>query len=414
MISPADCQALDAACPLRDLHTQFEPPPEGRIYLDGNSLGAMPRGVAERMAQALHQEWQGFRRHAWHRADWLDAPQRIGAAMAPLLGAPAQDVIAIDNTSTALHKLLAYGLQGMVEDAQRRVIVYEREGFPTDAHVVQGVVRHGQGRWQARAVEGEKELDAALDQQVAMVLLAHVDYRSSARWDMAAVTAKAHAVGARVLWDCSHSAGAVPVPLATTRADFAVVCGYKYLSSGPGSAALAYIRHDLQDQGWPALPGWLGHADRMNFRSHYQPAAGMLSLVGGTMPVLQNAAMECAARLWAGVPPALLHARHRSLSQTLSGLMREQCGALGVRQISPTDYAQCGGHLAFACPGGGATCEALLAAGVVTSFRQPDVIRFGLAPASVSHVQLWQAVAQLRHILERQTWREPQFQEVSV
>ncbi len=423
MITLADCLALDAADSLTWLRDEFEPPAEGKIYLDGNSLGAMPRGVPARMQQALHAEWSGHRRHAWHMADWLDAPQRIGAAMAPLIGAPAADVIAIDNTTVALHKLLAYGLQLAAQEQAaplpapkpaRNLILYEREGFPTDAHVVQGIVAHSAGRWRAQAVDSADGLTAALGPQVAMVVLAHADYRSSRRWDLASVTAAAHRVGARVLWDLSHSAGTVPVGLAEARADFAVACSYKYLSAGPGAAALAYIRRDLQDRGWPALPGWLGHADRMNFVGDYEPAPGMLSLIGGTMPVLQNAVMDCAAQVWARVDPAQLFAKHRSLSILLSTLLQQQCGGLGVAQISPTDYDQRGGHLAFACPGGGASCEALLDAGVVASFRQPDVIRFGLAPSTVNHGQLWQAVARLRDILITERWREPRFQDISV
>lgn len=421
MITLADCRALDAADPLAALRAAFVPGMPGTLYFDGNSIGAMPAGAPARMAQALNVEWAAQRRQAWHLADWLDAPQRIGAAMAPLLGAPGEDVIAVDNTTLNLHKLLAYGLQLAAREAvgetgggRRRFIVCEPEGFPTDAHVVQGLVRHSGGRWAERRIHSPTELAGALGDDVAMVALAHVDYRSSWRWPMASTTAAAHAAGARILWDCSHSAGAVPVPLAASRADFAVACSYKYLSAGPGAPALAYIRHDLQDRDWPALPGWLGHAERMNFRGDYAPAAGPLSLVTGTMPVLQNVVMECAARIWAGVPPAALHAKHRSLSTTLAALMNEQCGTLGVRLLSPADYEQRGGHLAFACPGGGPTCEALLAAGVVASFRQPDVIRFGLAPATVSHADLWEGVQRLKTILAAERWREPRFQEVSV
>jgi kynureninase len=245
-------------------------------------------------------------------------------------------------------------------------------------------------------------------------VLAHADYRSSARWDMAAVNAQAHAVGALVLWDLSHTAGVVRVDLDASGADFAVCCGYKYLCAGPGAAALAYIRRELQDRGWPALPGWLGHADRLNFRSAYAPAPGVSSLVGGTMPVLQNVVMECAARIWAKVEREQVFAKHRSLSLTLAALVREQCAGLGVTQVSPADYECQGGHLAFSCPGGGATCEALLDAGVVASFRQPDVIRFGLSPATLRHVDLWHAVAHLRAILVEERWRDPRFQAISI
>ncbi len=414
MMTLDDCLALDAADPLAPVRDAFEPAPAGRICLDGNSMGAMPREAPARMLHAMRDEWSAQRRHAWHLADWLDAPQRIGAAFAPLMGAPPADLIAVDNTTLNLHKLLAYGLALAADDPGRRVIVYERDGFPTDSHVVQGIVRHGGGRWQARPIDSHDALGRALGEDVAVVLLAHADYRSSERWDMRAVNTAAHAAGARVLWDLSHTAGVVPVALAASGADFAVACGYKYLSGGPGAPALAYIRRDLQDRAWPAIAGWLGHADRMNFRSDYAPASGVLSLVTGTMPVLQDVVMECAARIWAEVDPAQVFAKHRALSATLATLAREQCAALGVEQVSPADHERQGGHLAFRCPGGGATCEALLADGVVTSFRQPDVIRMGLAPLTVAHADLWHAVARLRTILHEQRWRDPRFQHVSV
>lgn len=414
MLTRDDCTALDARDPLAAIRERFEPPPPGTIFMDGNSMGPMPKAAPERMMRALRGEWSAMRRHAWTRADWLDAPQRIGAAYSHILGARPQDVIACDTTTIDLHKLLAYGLGLFEADPSRTTIVVERDGFPTDLHVVQGIVRHSCGRWRMRAIDAPGELDAALRDDVAMVLLSHADYRTSYRWDMAAVDAKAHAVGARVLWDLSHSAGAVPVDLTAADADFAVVCCYKYLCGGPGAAALAWIRPELQDRGWPALPGWLGHADRMHFHGDYKPAPGVLSLIGGTMPVLQNAVAETAARIWADVDPAALAWKHRSLSTTLIALLSERCGGLGVEVVSPLDYDHQGGHVAFCAPGGGSTCEALLEAGVVGSFRHPDVIRFGLSAVSLSHVDLWDAVARLREILVEERWRDPRFAVVSV
>ncbi len=414
-----DLLALDADDPLAVFRAGFEPPPPGRIFLDANSIGPMPRDAPARIVHAMRAEWSAHRRHAWHVADWLDAPQRIGAAYAPLLGARPEDVIATDNTTINLAKLLGYGLslaslEAPRNGAARDTIVHERDGFPTDSHVVQGVVHHGGGRWKARAIDGPEDLEAALGPDVAMLVLSHADYRSSRRWDMARVNAAAHRHGARVLWDLSHTAGVVPVELDANRADFAVACGYKYLCAGPGAPALAWIRADLQDRAWPAIPGWLGHAERLDFLSDYAPAKGMLSLVGGTMPVLQDVVMECAARLWASVPPASIFARHRSLSTTLARLMHERCGTYGVELSSPAQYDRQGGHLAFRCPGGGATCEAMLDAGVTTSFRQPDVIRFGLSPAALTHADLWEAVERLRAILATERWREPRFQAVSI
>jgi kynureninase len=414
MITLDHCLALDAVDPLAGFREAFERAPGERIYLDGNSMGAMPRAVPARIARALLDEWSTERRHAWHSADWLDAPQRIGAAFAPLLGAAPEELIAVDNTTLNLHKLLVYGLSLVANEPQRSTIIYESDGFPTDAHVVQGVVHQGAGRWRARPIASQAEFFNAMGTHVAMVVLSHADYRSSERWDMARVNALAHASGARVLWDLSHTAGVVPVELNAHRADFAVACSYKYLSCGPGAPALAFIRRDLQTRAWPAIPGWLGHADRMNFVNDYQPAPGMMSLITGTMPVLQDAVADCAAQIWARVDPAQVFAKHWSLSGLLGQLLREQCAAFGVEPVSPLDHDRHGGHVAFRCPGGGATCEALLASGVVGSFRQPDVIRFGLAPLTVSHADLWHAVARLRDILREQRWRESRFQEVSV
>jgi kynureninase len=408
------CAALDRDDPLAAFAAEFEPAPAGTIFLDGNSMGAMPRGAPARAMRLLHDEWSAHRRHAWTVADWLDAPQRIGAAYAHLLGARPQDVIAVDNTTVNLHKLLVYLLQLCAADPRRTAIVHERDGFPTDLHVVQGVVQHGGGRWEARPIDGPEGLDAALRPDVAVVLLSHADYRSAYRWDMAGVTAHAHAVGARVLWDLSHTAGVVPVDLTGAGADAAVACAYKYLSGGPGAAALAWLHPALQDRGWPALPGWLGHADRLHFQGDYAPAPGVLSLVTGTMPVIQNAIAETAASVFARIPAQALWARHRSLSETLKTLLAEQCASLGVTLVSPADYSRQGGHVAFRCPGGGSTCEALLAERVVGSFRAPDVIRFGLAPVTVLHTDLWDAVSRLRTILEEERWRAPQFATVSV
>ncbi len=409
-----DCLALDAADPLASVRAAFEPAPDGRICLDGNSMGALPRTAVARIEHAMRNEWSAHRRHAWHVADWLDAPQRIGAALAPLIGAQADEVIAVDNTTSNLHKLLAYGLKLASVDPGRRFIVYEGDGFPSDCHVVQGVVHHGAGRWVARPIHSAQELEAALGDDVAMVLLSHADYRSSYRWDMRVVNEQVHRCGARVLWDLSHTAGAVAVELGATEADFAVACGYKYLCGGPGAPALAYIRRDLQDRGWPALPGWLGHAQRLDFDTRYRPAPGMLSLVGGTMPVLQNVVMEAAADVWRDVPVQDLAGKHRSLSTTLVRLLEEQGGPLGVELASPASYDARGGHVAFSCPGGGPVCEALLADNVVASFRQPDVIRFGLSAVTLSHVDVWNAVQRLRSILAEQRWRDPCFASVSI
>ncbi|MBN9428216.1 MAG: aminotransferase class V-fold PLP-dependent enzyme [Burkholderiales bacterium] len=408
-ITLSTCQALDREDPLRHLRERFEPARDGAIHLDANSLGPMPAGIADEIAQRMRDEWAGLRRRAWSQADWLGSPQRIGAALAPILGAEPDDLIAADNTTIDLYKLLTYALSLADGETGKRVIVLEREGFPTDCHVAQGVARASKGRWELRTIDGEAELAQALRNDVAVVMLSHADYRSGWRWDMAAVNRQAHAVGARVLWDLSHTAGALPVRLRETEADFAVACGYKYLCGGPGAPALAYIHPALRDRGWPTIPGWLGHADPMTFPCAYEPGPGMASLINGTPPILQNLILEAAARIWSEVPPQALAWKHRSLSETLVTLLEQECAEFGVRVASPPDYAQRGGHVTFTHEGGGALCEALLEAGVVGSFRNPDVIRLGLSPLVLSHADLWEAVARLRRLLANEGWRAERF-----
>ena len=398
-----DCVALDAGDPLAAMRAAFAPAPEGWICLDANSLGACPTAAADRVQALMQQQWAGLRSQAWGLPEWLEGPQRLGAAFAPLLGARADEVVAADNTTTMLFKLLDYALRvAQARDSARRVIVYEADGFPTDCHVIQGMVRHADGRLQARTFPTSADpqamdaaLDAALGPDVAVVLLTHGDYRSGHRWAIPDVVRRVHAAGGLTLWDLSHTAGAVPIALDASRADFAVGCGYKYLCGGPGAPALAYIRKDLQDLDWPTLPGWLGHADPMAFACAYEPARGVASLIGGTMPVLQNAVMAAAAEAWSIVDPAAVFAKHRSLSSTLIRLLDERAARHGVELISPRDADRRAGHVAIRCPGGAATADALAAAGVIATLRRPDVLRLGISAPTIRHVDLWDAVSRL-------------------
>jgi kynureninase len=286
-------------------------------------------------------------------------------------------------------------------------------GLSTDLHVVQGIVRHGAGRWSMRAIDGPDELDAALGDDVAAVLLSHADYRSSYRLDMAAVDARVHATSRAWCGTCrTPRASCRSTSTATAR-----LRGRLHLQVPERRSRRGRARVDPAVAAGPRLAGtagWLGHADRMHFQGDYAPAPGVLSLVGGTMPVLQNAVTDTAARIFARIPAHALWARHRSLSRTLVRLIDERLAPLGVELVSPRDDERRGGHVAFRTPGGGAVCEALVAAGVIGSFREPDVIRFGLAPVTLSHVDLWDAVDRLRTILEEGRWRAPEFAVVSV
>jgi kynureninase len=405
------CRALDARDPLARLRERFAPGEPDTIYLDGNSIGPMPADAPRRVERLLAQGWRDARRRGWQRFDWLEKPWLLGEGFAHIVGAGPEDVVFCDNTTVNLFKLLAFAWRLRPE---RPVIVTEAHNFPTDLYVAEGLVRFVGAGAALRRIEETAELEVALRSDVGVLYLSHVDYRSSRRWDMAAVNRKAAAAGALTIWDLSHSAGAVPVELAGTGADFAVGCGYKYLCGGPGAPAWLYVHPRHQDRAWPAIAGWMGHADVFAFAEAYEPVAGVRRQLTGSPSILANEAMAAAVDIWREVKPADLAWKHRSLSETLVALLDEQCGALGVTVTSPRNYDERGGHVTFSHPGAGAVTEALLAHGVVSSFRRPDSIRFGLAPLALSHEDLWHAVARLRAVLQSGVWREERFQRVSV
>lgn len=392
------------------MRERFARPAGDTIYLDGNSIGAMPADAPRRVQKLMLEGWRDARRRGWNSYDWLDKPRVLGAGIAHILGAGAEDVVVCDSTTVNLYKLLAYAWQ---LDRSRPVIVAEAYTFPTDGYVAQGLARFTQGAAQVREIAAPEELDAALGPDVGVVYLSHVDYRSSRRWDMAEVNRKAAAAGALTLWDLSHSAGAVAIDLAGSGADFAVGCGYKYLCGGPGAPAWLYVAPRHQDRAWPVIAGWMGHADPFAFTPEFEPHAGVRSQLSASPAVLANEAMSAAVDLWREVKREDLDWKHRSLSELTVALLEQECAAYGVEIASPPDYDQRGGHVAFTHPGAAAITEALLEAGVVNSFRKPDSIRFGLSPLALSHEDVWGAVGRLRVVLESEKWRQSKFQRVS-
>ena len=284
------CRALDAQDQLRELRRQFTLP-DGVIYLDGNSLGVLPRTAAHRVAQAVTQEWgQGLIR-SWNSAGWFDLPKRLGDKIATLIGAGPGEVVATDSTSINLYKVLSAALNMAAEDApERRVLVSERSNFPTDLYIAEGLCKARGLTLQLVEPDG---IAAALTPDVAVLMLTHVNYRTGAMHDMPAVTAAAHAAGVVMVWDLAHSAGAVPVDLTGAQADFAVGCGYKYLNGGPGAPAFVWVNPRHADRGWQPLSGWFGHAAPFAFTPDYQPAPGITRYLCGTQPILSLTALDC-------------------------------------------------------------------------------------------------------------------------
>ncbi|HEY1751821.1 MAG TPA: kynureninase [Caulobacteraceae bacterium] len=400
--SLAEAAAMDAADPLRRLRQAFELP-EGVIYLDGNSLGAMPKAARARLDKAMVEEWAGGLVRSWNRADWIGAPARIGAKIAPLVGAAPHEVIVADSTSIDLFKLIVAALK---HRPGRRVILTEAGNFPTDLYVAQGAADLLGATVRTCPAE---ELPAALGDDVALLLLTHVHYKTGAKHDMAGLTRLAHEAGALTLWDLSHSAGAMPVDLGAAGADLAVGCGYKYLNGGPGAPAWLYVAERLQGELASPLTGWMGHAAGFAFDDEWRPAAGIERFLCGTPPILSLLALECGVDLFAGVDLREVEAKAQRLADLFIAQVEHACAGHGLALVTPRDPALRGSHASFAHPHAYEIMQALIERGVIGDFRAPDVLRCGFTPLYLGFADVWRAVETLRDILQTGAWRAPRF-----
>ena len=362
--------------------------PDGVIYLDGNSLGPLPRATPARLAHVVEQEWGCELIRSWSNAGWLAAQMRIGGKIARLIGAAPGEVVVADSTSINLFKLMVAGARLR---AGRRTLLIEAGDFPTDRHMAEAAARVLPG---ARVIAvARADLLGAIDADTALVVLCHVHYRSGARHDMAAVNAAAHAAGALVLWDLSHSTGAVSVDLAGCEADLAVGCGYKFLNGGPGAPAFLYVASRLQASIETPLPGWFGHRAPFDFSAAYEGADGVARFACGTAPVLGLAALESGVDLWSGIDTDAVFAKSAALFTMFADLAARSCPALAL--ITPSEPGARGSHISFAHPQAEAIMAALLARGVIGDFRPPDLMRFGLTPLYVGFADIWRAGAAL-------------------
>jgi len=394
----------DADDPLAHFRERFALP-EGGIYLDGNSLGALPKASVARIAETVTGEWGRGLITSWNAAGWVDAPQRVGDKIARLVGAGAGEVIACDSTSVNLFKLLTAALS---LNPARGTILSERGNFPTDVYMMQGIETLTRGAVRARLVEPE-EIEAALDEDVAVLLLTQVHYKTGRMRDMAALTAQAHAAGALAIWDLSHSAGSVPVDLTAAGADFAVGCGYKYLNGGPGAPAWLYAAKRHQEHVQPALSGWFGHARPFDFADEYEPAAGIARFLCGTPPVLGLAALECGVDLMLEADMTELRAKSVALGELFAARMAPLCEQYGFTLASPADPAVRGSQLSYSHPEAHAIMQALIARGVVGDFRAPDILRFGLTPLYLRFAEVDRAVGTLSEIMATKAWDRPEY-----
>jgi kynureninase len=404
MLSRGDLVQMDAADPLASARDSFVLP-DGVIYLDGNSLGALPRATPERLAETAIAQWGRDLIKSWNAHGWIDLPRRIGDKIARLIGAEPGEVVVADSTSVNLFKALAAALR---LNPGRSVIVSERDNFPTDLYIAQGLAALLGNRHTLRLIEAE-DIGTAIDGETAVVMLTHVNYRTGAMHDMAAVTKAAHAKGALMLWDLAHSAGAVPVDLNGCGADFAVGCGYKYLNGGPGAPAFIWVARAHQEKFEQPLSGWLGHAAPFAFETGYRPAAGIARYICGTPPVLSMAALEAGIDLMSSVDIAALRLKSIALTDMFIRLVEQECAGLGLTLLSPRDASRRGSQVSLRHEEGYPIMQALIARGVIGDFRAPDILRFGFAPLYVRYVDVWDAVAALKDILSAGSWDKPEF-----
>jgi kynureninase len=419
----SECLALDANDPLATLRDEFTLP-DGVIYLDGNSLGVLPKATAARIQHVVHQEWGCDLIRSWNTAGWVDLAQRIGNKLATLVGAGPNELIVGDSTSVNLYKALKSAIALSAASATRKVIVSERTNFPTDLYIADTVAReHG---LTLKLIDAD-ELPAHLNEGLAVLMLTHVNYRTGRMHDMAAVTRAAHAAGALAVWDLAHSAGAVPVDLHAADADFAVGCGYKYLNGGPGAPAFvwAHPRHTAsmdREQLRQPLSGWFGHAAPFEFTTDYRPALGIQRFACGTPPVLSMAALECGidvflkAQAHGGVDA--LRRKSLALTDLFIELVEARCADLGLALVTPREPRQRGSQVSFAHAQGYAIMQALIARGVIGDFRagtadapaeSSHLLRFGFTPLYTRYVEVWDAVEHLRAVLASGEWREARF-----
>ena len=432
MTTLQDCQALDTLDTLRPLRERFALP-EGVIYLDGNSLGAQPKSAAARAAEVVTQQWGQDLITSWNKAGWITLPERLGNQFAPWLGVGEGELVFTDTTSINLYKVLSAAARIAREDApNRKKLISERSNFPTDLYIAQSICQ--EYGLELVLLEPE-EIASALQTDVAISMLTHVNYRTGAMHDMAGVTAAAHAKGILCVWDLCHSAGAVPIDLKGADADFAVGCSYKYLNGGPGSPAFVWAHPRLINRFWQPLSGWFGHADPFKFVPDYHPAQGIQRYLCGTQPMISMSVLQCGVDIFTEAEAfggmAALRAKSLALTDLFIKLVEERCQGYGLGLATPRNHAQRGSQVCLTRDeglgvdrqgsGAYAIVQALIARGVIGDFRKgdggtgkhKDILRFGFTPLYVGFEDVWHAVEHLRQVLESGEWKKAEFNTIN-
>lgn len=405
LVTREDCARRDAADPLAGFRDRFSLP-EATVYLDGNSLGALPVATAARVTEVIEAEWGRGLIRSWNDAGWFDKPRTVGDRIAPLIGAGTGEVVVGDSTSASLFQVSMAAARLRPE---RTVVVSERENFPTDLYMLEGVQELMGGMERRLISDDGPSLADVLADDVAFVVLTHVNYRTGRMYDMEAVTRQVQEAGALMVWDLCHSAGAVPVDLNGAGADFAVGCTYKYLNGGPGSPSFMFVAQAHQATARPPLTGWQGHARPFEFVADYAPAEGVTRFRVGTPQLLSMAGLEASLDIWEDVDMEVLRAKSLALTDLFIELVDAQLGPWDVTVLTPREHELRGSQVALNVDEGYRVMQALIARGVIGDFRAPDIMRFGFTPLYTSFVDVWDAVAALKDVLTTQEWRDDSF-----
>ena len=401
--------ALDRDDPLAPLRSRFALPADV-IYLDGNSLGVAPVAAAKRAQDVIAHEWAEGLIRSWNTAGWFALPRRLGDKLARLIGAGDGETVVTDTISINLFKLLSAALRHAEKtDARRRVIVSERSNFPTDLYIAQGLIDQLDRGYTLRLVDDPADLPDAIRDDVAVVMLTQVNYRTGYMHDMGALTALTHGAGALALWDLAHSAGAVPVDLNGVGADFAVGCTYKYLNGGPGSPAFAWVAKRHQDALEQPLSGWWGHRAPFAMNPEYAPDTGIGRFLCGTQGIVSMSLIEAGLDVFLETDMHAIRRKSLALTDRFIELVETRCAGQSLTLITPRGHAQRGSQASFTHPHGYEVMQALIARGVIGDYREPHVLRFGFTPLYTRYVDVWDAVETLRDILATEAWRAPEF-----
>lgn len=384
--------------------------PNNVIYLDGNSLGARPKKSLNYAHHIIQQEWGEDLINSWNKADWWGLPTRLGDKVGQLIGAKAGETIVSDSTTLNLFKVLSAAVKIQAEKyPQRKIIVAEKDAFPTDIYIIEGFINLINQGYQVELIEGPEGLNNVLRSEVAVVVLSHVNYRTGYFYDMAAINQQIHDHNALIIWDLCHSVGAVAMDLNQTNSDFAIGCTYKYLNGGPGSPALLWVNPKHRDQFWQPLSGWWGHKKPFDMAQHYEPANNIRRYLCGTQPIISMSLIECGVDIFLKADMQKIREKSLKLTDLFIALVHQECAEFGFELITPQEHQYRGSHVSYQHPHGYEIVQALIARGVIGDYREPEVLRFGITPLYLGFEDIWNAVQHLKAIMHHQEWKNESY-----